>query len=63
VRIAKAPEDGRANEELRGFFAAALGCPKREVILQSGEKSRLKTLSLPPACREKLQALIRAKEV
>jgi uncharacterized protein (TIGR00251 family) len=47
VRIAAAPEDGRANAELTGFLAKALGCPKRDVQLVKGEKSRLKTIALP----------------
>jgi uncharacterized protein (TIGR00251 family) len=58
VRIAAAPEDGKANGELCAFLAKALGCPKREVRLHSGEKSRLKTLTLPPACGERLDFLI-----
>ena len=58
VRIAAAPEDGRANEELRSFLAALLGLPKRDVCLESGEKSRLKTLSLPVTAKEKLEGVI-----
>jgi uncharacterized protein (TIGR00251 family) len=54
VRIAAAPEDGKANAELRSFFAKLLGCPKKDIILQSGEKSRLKTISVPGAYGEKL---------
>jgi uncharacterized protein (TIGR00251 family) len=57
VRIAAAPEDGRANAELRAFLAKALGCPKGEVVLLGGERSRLKTLSIPASCREKAEAL------
>jgi uncharacterized protein (TIGR00251 family) len=49
VRIAAAPEDGKANGELRAFFARTLGIAKRDVVLEKGEKSRLKTLRLP-AC-------------
>jgi uncharacterized protein (TIGR00251 family) len=60
VRIATAPEDGKANGELCAFLSKALGCPKKDVRLRSGEKSRLKTLALPPACGEKLDALIAA---
>ena len=58
VRIAAAPEDGKANEELRSFLARLLGLPKRDVILESGEKSRLKTLRLPVEAREKLEEII-----
>ena len=47
VRIAAAPEDGKANAELSAFLAKTLGCPKREIVLLHGEKSRLKTIALP----------------
>jgi len=48
-RIAAAPEDGKANAELIAALAKLCGCGKREITLQSGERSRLKTLSLPAA--------------
>lgn len=54
VRIAAAPEDGKANSELIAFFAKLLGCPKRELLLERGEKSRQKTLVFPAAYKEKL---------
>jgi uncharacterized protein (TIGR00251 family) len=57
LRIAAAPEDGKANEELRSFLAKALGCGKKDIRLQSGEKSRLKTLELPLGLREKVESL------
>jgi uncharacterized protein (TIGR00251 family) len=49
VRIAAAPEDGKANGELIAFFAKLLGCPKRDLILERGEKSRQKTIAFPLA--------------
>ena len=55
IRIAAAPEDGKANGELIAFLAKKLGCAKSEIILYSGEKSRQKTLSLPAAVLEKLR--------
>jgi uncharacterized protein (TIGR00251 family) len=57
VRLAAAAEDGRANAELCRFLAAALGCPRREVALLRGERSRLKTVSAPLSCRERAEAL------
>jgi uncharacterized protein (TIGR00251 family) len=57
IRIAAAPEDGKANAELRAFLAKALGCPKGEVVLRRGERSRLKTLEVPASCREKAEEL------
>jgi uncharacterized protein (TIGR00251 family) len=59
IAIAAAAEDGKANTELRAFLAKALDCPRKDVLLIAGEKSRLKTVSLPLACREKLERLIR----
>jgi uncharacterized protein (TIGR00251 family) len=58
VRIAAAPQDGKANAELVSFFAGLLGCPKRDVALKTGEKSRLKTLALPLSCRAALETAI-----
>ena len=58
IRIAAAPEDNKANEELRSFLAKTLGCAKKDVALCSGEKSRLKTLILPLSAKEKLEELI-----
>ena len=57
IRIAAAPEDGKANSELIAFLAKSLGCGKRDIILQSGERSRLKTLSLPASVQQELQRL------
>jgi uncharacterized protein (TIGR00251 family) len=54
VRIAAAPEDGKANEELRSYLAKLLGCAKRDIAIESGEKSRNKTLRLPAAAEKAL---------
>ena len=58
VRIAAAPEEGKANEELRAFIAKMLSLAKKDVVLEKGEKSRIKTLRLPAAEREKLEKFI-----
>jgi uncharacterized protein (TIGR00251 family) len=58
IKIAAAPEDGKANAELRAFLAKTLDCPKKDITLVAGEKSRLKTLALPMAVREKLEKII-----
>ncbi len=47
IRVAAAPEDGKANAELISFLSKLLGCPKKEITLISGEKSRLKTVAIP----------------
>jgi uncharacterized protein (TIGR00251 family) len=59
VRIAAAPEDGKANGELRSFFARILGCAKRDLILERGEKSRQKTLAFPSIYQVKFDELIK----
>jgi uncharacterized protein (TIGR00251 family) len=62
VRIASAPEDGKANAELTAFFAGLLHCPKRDITLKNGEKSRLKTLALPQGYLEKLEEIMKNLE-
>jgi uncharacterized protein (TIGR00251 family) len=59
VRIAAAPEDGKANAELVAFFSKSLGCPKRDVTLLHGEKSRLKTLAVPLAYRLQWEEIVK----
>jgi uncharacterized protein (TIGR00251 family) len=58
IRIAAAPEDGKANSALVAFLAKELGCPKRDIVIVSGEKSRLKTAALPPDSEAKLRTLL-----
>jgi uncharacterized protein (TIGR00251 family) len=58
VRIAAAPEDGKANAELIAFFAGLLACAKRDVVLKSGPRSRLKTLAVPLSRRGTLEAAV-----
>jgi uncharacterized protein (TIGR00251 family) len=58
VQIAAAPEDGKANAEMRAFLAKRLGCAKKDIFLQSGEKSRLKTVSMPVGLKDRLEKLL-----
>jgi uncharacterized protein (TIGR00251 family) len=58
VRIARVPEDGKANAELAALLSGLLGCAKREVRLVTGERSRLKTVALPASCFEKLKEIL-----
>jgi uncharacterized protein (TIGR00251 family) len=59
VRIAAAPEDGKANRELIAFFSKILGCPKRDLILERGEKSRQKTIGFPLAYKVKFEEILK----
>lgn len=47
VRVAAAPADGAANQELIRLLAKALGLPKSSVGIGSGETARLKRIELP----------------
>ena len=58
IRIAAAPEDGKANGALVTFLAKELGCPKRDIAIVSGEKSRLKTAAVPAGSEARLRTLI-----
>jgi uncharacterized protein (TIGR00251 family) len=58
LKIAAAPEDGKANTALVSFFAKTLACPKNQISIVAGEKSRLKTISLPPITRDALVKII-----
>ncbi|MCL6682307.1 DUF167 domain-containing protein [Sphingomonas alba] len=57
VRVAAAPADGSANEEVIKLIANALGVPKSEVRIVSGATARLKRLEVPLSdedCRARL---------
>ncbi|MDR1468288.1 MAG: DUF167 domain-containing protein [Spirochaetaceae bacterium] len=45
VKIAAAPEDGKANAALAAFLAETLGIAKKNITIVHGEKSRLKTVA------------------
>lgn len=47
VRVTERRIDGRATEAALVAFAAALGLPRREVVLVAGAKSRLKIVQVP----------------
>jgi uncharacterized protein (TIGR00251 family) len=46
VRIAAPAVDGRANAALAAFIAECFGVPKRAVVIESGEHSRDKQLTI-----------------
>lgn len=55
IRLAAPPVDGKANEALIAFLAKALGVPKANVELVSGQTSRAKRLrvaGVAPAAAE-----------
>ena len=46
VRLAAAPVDGAANDALLAFLSASLHCPRRDLAIVSGEKSRDKRIRI-----------------
>ncbi|MDR2941550.1 MAG: DUF167 domain-containing protein [Treponema sp.] len=58
VRIAAAPEDGKANAELINFLSKSFDCPKRDLRILAGEKSRLKIIALPLECRARVEGVV-----
>jgi uncharacterized protein (TIGR00251 family) len=49
IRLAAPPVDGRANEALLAFVAAALGVPKTAASLKRGQSSRRKVVEVAGA--------------
>lgn len=52
VRLAAAPVDGAANDELIDLVAKTLKLPKRDILLVSGERSRTKRIRIAGIDRE-----------
>ena len=46
IRLAAPPVDGAANEALVAFLSDALGVPRRDISIVSGEKSRSKRVRI-----------------
>jgi uncharacterized protein (TIGR00251 family) len=61
VKVASAPEKGRANRELLEFLARSLKVPLKDVHLTSGATSRAKVVAvhdLSPDLKTRLLALV-----
>jgi uncharacterized protein YggU (UPF0235/DUF167 family) len=56
VRLAAAPVDGAANDELIALFAKRLKIPKRDISIISGEHARLKRIRIAGVDREQALA-------
>jgi uncharacterized protein (TIGR00251 family) len=58
ITVAAVPENGKANEELRSFLSKVFGIAKKEIVLKTGEHSRLKTVSIPAAYRNSIEKIL-----
>ena len=61
VRVAAAPEDGAANEELMRILARSLNVPRTSVAIIAGPSSKLKRVAIYGATPEVLLALVGVK--
>ncbi len=58
IRLAAPPVDGKANDCLLAFVAAALGLPKSAVSLKSGQTSRRMVVCVAEAPPDSAQRLL-----
>lgn len=57
VRVAAAPEGGKANAAIEGLIASALGISERSVRVEQGHASPLKVLRVEGVAPERLAEL------
>jgi len=57
IKVAAPPREGEANKELVRFLAKRFSLPRREIAVESGEKSRSKIVSAPASLEAELRAL------
>jgi uncharacterized protein (TIGR00251 family) len=57
VRLAAPPVEGAANRRIPLFLAKELGLRKRDIVIESGERSRVKFLSAPASAISALEEL------
>jgi len=57
IKVAAPPREGEANTQLVAFLAKRFHVSKREIEIESGEKSRIKTVSAPASLRQSLEEL------
>ncbi len=57
IKVAAPPHEGEANKELVKFLAKRFGVAKREIVVESGEKSRTKSISAPASIAAELRTI------
>ncbi len=57
IKVAAPPHEGEANKELVRFLAKRFSIPRREIVVESGEKSRTKSISAPASIAEALREI------
>ena len=57
ILIAAPPVEGKANKKLIALLSKHLSVPKGDVRIETGEKGRVKIVTVPPAAEEALLEL------
>jgi uncharacterized protein (TIGR00251 family) len=63
VRLQSPPVDGAANAELIEVIAKAFGAAKRDVSLESGERSKLKRVAIENVDRRRFELVLESLEI
>jgi len=63
VRLQSAPVEGAANAELIDVIAKAFGAAKRDVSLESGERSKLKRVAIDTVDRRHFELVLESLEI
>ena len=63
VRLQSAPVEGAANAELIDVIAKAFGAAKRDVSLESGERSKLKRVAIDTIDRRHFEVVLESLEI
>ena len=58
MRLAAPPVDGAANDELISVLSKALDVPRRDIVIVSGERSRLKRVRVAGMDRARVVAIL-----
>jgi len=63
VRLQSPPVDGAANAELIEVIAKAFRIPKRDVSIESGERSKSKRVAIESIDRRRFEVLLESLEI
>jgi uncharacterized protein (TIGR00251 family) len=63
VRLQSPPVEGAANAELIDVIAKAFGAARRDVSLESGERSKLKRVAIDTVDRSRFELVLESLEI
>jgi len=62
IRVKAPPHEGRANKELIKFLSRVLSVKKSDIRIESGERAKIKILSVPEEAEKELLGIRDIKE-